>query len=51
MEEFSHSIRRVVGKSSLPAGEWEILVKEVIFSSGGENLSASDFDHLDLFQS
>ena len=37
------------GEISPPAGEWEILVKGGTFSSGGENLSRSDFDHLNVF--
>ena len=34
-----------------PVEEWEILARAQIFSSGGENLSSSDFDHSNLFQS
>ena len=33
-----------------PAGEWETLVKGGTFSSGGGNLSRSDFDHLNCFE-
>ena len=37
------------GKSPIPPREWEILMKGGTFSSGVENLSRSDFDHLNLF--
>ena len=48
---FPKSIRGVGGNSPLPAEELEILMKRGTFSLGGENLSRSDFDHLNLFQS
>ena len=50
-QSFPNSIAGAGGKSPLPAGEWEILVKGGAFSSGGEILSRSHFDHLNLFQS
>ena len=45
-QSLPNNITGVGKKSSLPAGEWEILVKGGTFVSGGENLSRSDFDHL-----
>ena len=50
---FPNSIKRVGEKSLLPVGEggWEILVRVGSFSLGVENLSRSDFDDSNLFQS
>ena len=50
-QSLPNNITGVRKKSPLPAGEWEILVKGGTFSSGGENLLRSDFNHLNLFQS
>ena len=50
-QSLPNNITGVGKKSPLPAGKWEILVKGGTFSSGGENLSRSDFGHLNLFQS
>ena len=50
-QSLPNNITAVGKKFPIPAGECEILVKGMTFSSGGENLSRSDFDHLNLFQS
>ena len=54
-QSFPNSIKGVGKKSPVPVGggrvAWEILVRVGIFSSGGENLLRSDFDHSNLFQS
>ena len=50
-QSLPNNITGVGKKFPLPAGDWEILVKGGTFSSGGENVLRSDFDHLNLFQS
>ena len=49
-QSLPNNITAVGKKFPIPAGECEILVKGRTFSSGGENLSRSDFDHLNCFQ-
>ena len=47
-QSLPNNITTIGGKCPLPAGEWKILVKGGAFLTGGENLSRSDFDHLNF---